>query len=258
MLLHTIDRGPPKKTVRPKKRPNQGAPARASAKLPSNLPSSMFPLGAWPRMPVTRPLPTATQLQGRLDALAARLGAAGSAITVEVTADEAVWATAQGVTFPNGVPVGKIVVSTRLLRLLTDAELEFVLAHELAHIWRNHLLATASFVVVRAILEDEAKRDPSLRGLLLLWDIFKVGLFANGELPPDAASLKANEEEADLWAVSLTRNRDAAHSALKKLVGGDLSAPSHTWEVFKTEVPAMTVRQRLASLDANLRWNGML
>jgi Zn-dependent protease with chaperone function len=195
-------------------------------------------------------------LTAKVDQYLRRLGCTTPAVVVMVTTDGL--ATAAGITM-FGVSFGQISVSKSLLATLSaDPEaLDFVLAHEVAHIWESHLVAKGAFAIARAMLDQEAKTDPVLLTMLAAWDVAKVVLFAGGNLPIDAALTKEQELDADALAARLVGSVDAGHRALLTLVGGNRSAPSHTWEVFQTAAPVMTVGERLAALDARfgiLRW----
>lgn len=191
-------------------------------------------------------------LQDRVNQFLAQLNCPLPLVTVEILMEDNVLATAQGLTL-GSIAFGKIKISQKLLNLLTDAEVYFVLAHEVTHIHLNHLVGTGSFQLARTLVEDAARSDPRWKGLLTGWDILKVFIYGGGNLPPSAALTKEQELEADAWAVLLTRDKAAAHSALGKLVGNNLSAPSHTWEVFDTALPVMTIRERLSALDKRFR-----
>lgn len=193
---------------------------------------------------------TSEWLQYRVNQFLAQLNCKWLLVVVEI--DNNVFATAQGVNL-GSIALGKIKLSQKLLNLLTAAEVDFVLAHEVAHIHLNHLVGTGSFQVARALVEDAAKSNTQLKALLTIWDILKVISYGGGNLPPSAALTKEQELDADAWAVWLIRNKEAAHNALCKLVGHNLDVPSHTWEVFDKPLPVMTVRERLAALDKRFR-----
>lgn len=192
------------------------------------------------------------RLQGRVNQIFERLSCPLPGVTVEITTEDGVLATAQGVTFLT-ISFGKIKISWKLLDLLTDAEIEFVLAHEAAHIYLNHLVGTGSFTVARVLAEDAARSDPNVRVLLTVWDVVKLLIFKGGNLPPFAALTKEQELDADAWAVFLTGNKAAAHSALLKLAGNNPGVPSHTWEVLDATLPVMTIKERLSALDIRFR-----
>ena len=186
------------------------------------------------------------RLQGFVKRLFARLGCKLSIVAVEISTEDKILAGAQGVNFL--IPFGKIKISRKLLDLLSNTEIEWVLAHEVAHIYLNHLVGTVSFAVARALAEDEARKDTNFKMLLRVWDCFKLLTFVGGTLPPSAALIKDQELDADALAVFLTRNKASARSALLKLTGNKPGVASHTWEVLSMPLPVMTIRERLSAL----------
>ena len=82
----------------------------------------------------------------------------------------------------------------------------------------------------------------------LIVETFKgfLALLSPNNLPPNAEDLKNNEYEADMIALNyVTGDLRNAISCLQKLSNGDLNSPSHTWELFNLNLPAMTLRQRI-------------
>ena len=76
-----------------------------------------------------------------------------------------------------------------------------------------------------------------------------LALISPDRLSPPAISLRDNEYEADNIAVRMTGDIQSAISSLTKLSGdGNLNNSSHTWELFDIEIPAMTLKQRIAQL----------
>lgn len=198
-----------------------------------------------------RTLPSRERLQHSVNQFFDRLNCRPPFVMVEISTENSVLAKALGVTFQT-LSFGKIKIAQKLLDILTEAEVDFLLAHEVSHIHLNHLLGTGSFVVVRELVENAARNDPQWKYLLTIWDIYKILTHWGGDLPPFAAVTKEQELDADAWAVFLTGNKAAARSALRKLVGNNLDTPSHTWEVFDTAIPVMTIRERLSALDASV------
>lgn len=189
-------------------------------------------------------------LTSRCESLLHRLGCSRAAIVVEITSDGKLLAGALGLNL-NGFAIGRVIIDDRLLKALPYDELEFVLAHEVSHIFRNHLADSLTAAAVRALIEGEACKDDDVKLLLLAWDVWKVIRALQGHLPPTAATTRANELEADALAVWLTRDKAAARRSLLRIVGNDPDAPSHVWEVFGTTMPlpALSMRDRLAALD---------
>ena len=76
---------------------------------------------------------------------------------------------------------------------------------------------------------------------------------SKSNLPPNAVTLRDQEYEADELATKEIGDLNVAISCLKRLVGNDLKQPSHTWELFDNEVPAMTMEQRIEELKRRFR-----
>lgn len=179
------------------------------------------------RAPLKHSLAIREQLQDRASQFFLRLGCQQPFVDVELLEDDRISASAQGVTV-RSYPFGKIRISRKLLELLSDDEVEFVLAHEVAHINLNHLVSTASFTLARELATEVAKHDSQWKTMIILWDIFTLMIYRNGKLPPSAVELKKQELDADALAVFLTGNNRAACSALLKLTGNKPSAPSYS------------------------------
>jgi hypothetical protein len=76
-----------------------------------------------------------------------------------------------------------------------------------------------------------------------------LALLSPDRLPPNAISLRDNQYEADEIAVRfVTGDLNAAISCLRKLSGGKPNAPSHNWELWGIQLPAMTLQERIAEL----------
>ncbi len=159
--------------------------------------------------------PHALALTRRAEQFFKALGVSSAAVLVDITDDNTILACAQGATW-SSMAVGKITISRVLLELYDADELDFVLAHEVAHIYRNHLAARFTFAAARAIVDSLAREDRAIKELLALWTLWTLIRAATGGLPPDAAQLKQNELEADAWAVWLTGCSEAPLSMALK------------------------------------------
>jgi Zn-dependent protease with chaperone function len=127
----------------------------------------------------------------------------------------------------------------------TEKEVQFILAHEIAHIYKNHSINTLMWNIIEQILKNLDYNAP------IIVDTFKgfLELLSPNNLPPNAEDLKNNEYEADLIALNyITGDLRNAISCLQKLSNGDLNSPSHTWELFNLNLPAMTLKQRIEVL----------
>jgi Zn-dependent protease with chaperone function len=126
-----------------------------------------------------------------------------------------------------------------------EKEIQFILAHEIAHIYKNHSLNTLMWNIIERILKNLDYNSP------IIVETFKgfLALLSPNNLPPNAEDLKNNEYEADLIALNyITGDLRSAISCLQKLSNGDLNSPSHTWELFNLDLPAMTLKQRIEVL----------
>ena len=127
----------------------------------------------------------------------------------------------------------------------TEKEVQFILAHEIAHIYKNHSINTLMWNIIEQILKNLDYNAP------IIVETFKgfLALLSPNNLPPNAEDLKNNEYEADLIALNyITGDLRNAISCLQKLSNGDLNSPSHTWELLNLNLPAMTLKQRIEVL----------
>ena len=127
----------------------------------------------------------------------------------------------------------------------SEKEVQFILAHEIAHIYKNHSLNTLMWNIIERILKNLDYDAP------LIVETFKgfLALLSPNNLPPNAEDLKNNEYEADLIALNyVTGDLRSAISCLQKLSNSDPNSPSHTWELFNLNLPAMTLKQRIEVL----------
>ena len=70
--------------------------------------------------------------------------------------------------------------------------------------------------------------------------------------PPLSVIAKEQEIAADVRAISLTGNENAAISCLTKLVNGNLNDYSHTWEALGVKMPVMTMKERIQEIQRRL------
>jgi len=127
-------------------------------------------------------------------------------------------------------------------RQFTEKEVQFIIAHETAHIYKNHSLNTLMWNIIERLLVNLDYNSP------LIVETFKgfLSLLSPNNLPPNAEDLKNNEYEADLIALNyVTGDLRNAISCLQKLSNGDQNSPSHTWELFNLDLPAMTLKHRI-------------
>ena len=126
-----------------------------------------------------------------------------------------------------------------------EKEIQFILAHEIAHIYKNHSVNTLMWNIIERILKNVDYNGP------IIVETFKgfLALLSPNNLPSNAEDLKNNEYEADLIALNyVTGDLRNAISCLQKLSNDDLNSPSHIWELFNLNLPAMTLKQRIEVL----------
>ena len=138
---------------------------------------------------------------------------------------------------------GIILVNTGYLKNFTDNEIKFILAHECAHIFNSHSIATWFWKTVEQGLKGEKNENYKVVELIKLL----LALSSPHRLPPNAQTLRDQEFEADAIAVRLG-DLESAVSCLSKLVNYDMNSPSHIWELFNMPVPAMTMGERIQEL----------
>jgi Zn-dependent protease with chaperone function len=142
---------------------------------------------------------------------------------------------------------GNVLVNKDYLnRTLTYDEQRFVLAHETSHIYLNHVVPRA---IDRFIDELIRNYDRDVHAFI---NTAKVFLYLLNIPLPLSAIVKEQEIAADVRAIALTENENAAISCLTKLVNGDLAAYSHTWEALGVKMPVMTMRERIQEIQRRL------
>lgn len=144
---------------------------------------------------------------------------------------------------------GIIYVNDKILsKNFTDNEIRFILAHECAHIFNNHVIASTFWNFLEKSVKGEYNENYEAVEFIKL--ILTLG--SKNKLPPNAVTLRNQEYEADRIAVNITGDLNSAISCLIKLVGNNMSLPSHTWELFGTVVPVMTMGERINVLRSGI------
>ena len=190
--------------------------------------------------------------QSLVDEILIKLGAKASLVFVQSTTQTV--ASALGLKLDISVPlvdlrppavVGLVYVNDKYLNNgFTDSEIQFILAHECAHIFNNHLISRLFWNVLEKVAKGEKNENYDMVELIKAL----LALTSTQHLPPNAITLRNQEYEADEIAVRLTGDLESAMSCLKKLVGNNMDNPSHAWELFDTAVPAMNMGQRIDEL----------
>jgi len=138
---------------------------------------------------------------------------------------------------------GKVYMNTSYVNgVLSTEEQQFVLAHEVAHIYMNHVPSKLPLEAFDELLKQLAPK------VSVALDILKLLLHIRGIPPPISSLTKEQELNADIQAILLTGNVTTAISCLNKLVQGNLETQSHTWEALGVEIPVFTMRERIEEL----------
>lgn len=148
--------------------------------------------------------------------------------------------------------VGTIFVSEGFLRILNDAQLEFVVLHELGHIVMNHWAENlVIFYVKDFIVKELASRlkisigeAKSILGLTKkILPLFGVRA---GKIEEKIEAQK--ELETDRYAVEHQRVKEPAISVLQILADGNLSAPTHVTRDGIFESTIITAGERIEAI----------
>jgi Zn-dependent protease with chaperone function len=191
-------------------------------------------------------------LQCTVDAVLRALGIERHSVKVQVVGNKSLLAAARGVNLSN-YPIGEVLVNASITDsqtppCLSKDELNFVLAHEVVHIFYNHLPISFLANLPGTALDALAALDEDAVWLKLLVEFVKVIPTFFGGLPPEASLTKDQELQADVLAICLRGNRTAGVGALKKLVNYNLNEPSHQWETLGVKLPVMTMNERLMEI----------
>jgi hypothetical protein len=145
------------------------------------------------------------------------------------------------------VAFGNVSVNKDYLnRTLTYDEQRFMLAHETSHIYLNHVVPRAIDGFIDELIRN-CKSDVHafLKGVQVFLYLLNIPL-------PLSVIAKEQEIAADVRAISLTGNENAAINCLTKLVNGNLDDYSHTWEALGVKMPVMTMKERIQEIQRRL------
>jgi Zn-dependent protease with chaperone function len=192
-------------------------------------------------------------LQQTVDDLLRELGIQRHGVKVRIVKKKSVVAGAWGLNISN-CPFGEVLINARIANPqnpphMSKDELDFILAHEVVHIFYNHPPVSVLAKLPRTLLDALAAQDEEAVWLKLLVEFVNVMPAIFGKLPLEASLTKDQELQADVLAICLTRNRSAALEALKKLVNYNLDQPSHQWEMLGAKLPVTTMRERLSEIQ---------
>jgi len=149
-------------------------------------------------------------------------------------------------------PIGAIFVGNSLSKMLTSAELEFVVLHEMGHVMKNHVVST-SFVwlmkswVINIIADVFDASEKRAREYLEFLKALYVILSGGRKTVEEEAKARL-EFEADKYAVSIQGQKEPATSTLLKLSKGDIRAPTHVTFDGHFPFPIITYEERIEAI----------
>jgi Zn-dependent protease with chaperone function len=192
-----------------------------------------------------------TSLQQIAYDILARLGV-GNILVAVVPVEYNTIAAAAGVTFNlkplvDGInAVGLIHVQKKYLRHFSEGEWKFIIAHECAHIFHNHMVDTLFWKLIEGIVKGPKNEHAALVDLAKII----VTLFSSERIPPDAITLRNNEYTADATALTITKDINAAKSCLVRLSNNDPNSASHLFDIAGQRFPIMTLGTRIKVLES--------
>ncbi|MGB8216244.1 MAG: M48 family metalloprotease [Candidatus Methanoperedens sp.] len=204
---------------------------------------------------------TERQLKGIVDIFLSRLSIKTSLVLVKITDDSNISVGgARGLTMwrlpmLGNTAIGEIFLNREWLDRLSQSELEYVLSHEVAHIYYSHVFTTTTIQLVKTIINKLANEKSDVanlvKGLSILKNLIDLWVFRmHRQLPFEVALRKEQEIAADALAIKyLTKNKMAAISFLRRYVNDDLTRSSHIWEVLDIELPVMTMQERINEIN---------
>ncbi len=230
----------------------------------TTLIAQLFPILIAPRFNSYTPLDD-EELAERLKRLAARTGIEVAGV---MTMDMSRRTSKANAFFTGLGPTRRIVLSDTLLEQFSPAEIEVIVAHEIAHqanrdIWRFiglggvFTLAT-SFVTDRVLKSALRRWGNALVGTRSIADIRSLPALslafgvANLLLAPlQLAYSRELERRADAFALALTRDPDAFSSAMLRLAETNLADPApsrlRVWLLYSHP----SIAERIARADAS-------
>ena len=126
-----------------------------------------------------------------------------------------------------------------------DKEISFILAHELAHLFNNHLIGTLFWYLVEQL--DIGSNNQNYYYVQLAKIIFTVT--SPDFLPPNVLLLRNQEYEADAFAVRyITHDRALFEEIIWR-------QSSLGWELIGLPLPSMTLQQRIDELHGRFAYS---
>jgi Zn-dependent protease with chaperone function len=198
-------------------------------------------------------------LEARIDALAMRAGIAGAKILVK---DESRTSKLPDAGVRGILGTTRIVINDNLIQLTDERELLVVVAHEMGHyvhadVWKfiaiQAGLVLAGFWLAHWLGQAVTRRFESRWGfgslnsiasLPVLYLAFNLAVLAT--TPAVNAFIRNIEHKADLFALDLTHDNDAAMSVIRKAARLYWYVPNPGWfrRNFRTDHPPLDERAR--------------
>jgi len=204
---------------------------------------------------------TEGQLKSIVDNFLFRLRIKTSLVSVKITDNSnipvggATGLTLWGLPILGNTAIGEIFFNREWLNKLSQSEIGYILSHEVAHIYYNHVFTTATIQLVKRMINELANEKSDVgnlvKGLSILRNLIDLWIFQmHKQLPFEVALSKDQEIAADALSIKyLTKNKATAIGFLIKYVNGDLTQPSHIWEALEIRLPIMTVQERINEIN---------
>lgn len=155
--------------------------------------------------------------------------------------------------YSGGVAKGHIFVDLPDLAIFSTKEIEFILAHECIHIFRDHSWSERLWKNVKVVAKGPANEFALIVEFASFAAPFVEILLSPDHLPQYAKDLVRQEFEADVEAFQLvTGDSTSADSCLLKMAGGNLDSISHYWDLHDMQIRGMTMRQRIENLRSHM------
>lgn len=148
------------------------------------------------------------------------------------------------------VPLGAIYVSNQLFNQLDSDELRYIVLHEICHIINNNSAANFLFALGKSGFNFLLSKWTQLQ-LEEVEDILGgvKTIIKEFGYPGVEEQIKRNQElNADKYAVIWMGRKEAAISALTKLVQGKVESLSHITKYGRFEFPVLTIKERIEAI----------
>lgn len=147
--------------------------------------------------------------------------------------------TTENINIEGPIPTGFILVNRHYKDLFSDSEWKFILAHECAHIYRNHIFNDHIKQLFNEIANNSWRKQ----------SIMNMINFMSKVREPSSISqdLISNQEyEADLLAVEITKDLSSAISCINRLASSNLI---NYWDISTFPFHSLPVLERIMNLQ---------